>query len=216
MRFFRDKMEIENVILSEDDALAFVEKYGCVTLFPIKNVKFPNLYQAIKGTSQYKYSKAWLFADTLALDKKVHYVKLVSNKITLMSIDMLRYFYNLYGNEFKPANPIQVAILELLGEEGPKSTKEIKKVLQLTTDYESKEFGKAIGALWNNFRIAVVGKVEEPVRYYWDLIEKWYDPSILEPSDFNKENLKKEILFLVSEKINWLSKTKLKTLLRLF
>ncbi|MGQ4913776.1 MAG: AlkZ-related protein [Candidatus Asgardarchaeia archaeon] len=218
MSFLRGKMAITDTIQTVEDALEFVNKYGCVTLFPLKRLEFPNLFSAIKGTTEYKFSKAWLFADTLALDKKIHYVKYISNKITLISLDLLPCFYNLFGRDFKPTSPIQIAILNHLSEEGITSTKALRKELQITSVYESKEFSKAIGILWSNFKIAVAGKTEEPIIVYWDLIERWYDRDVLNNDNCNadKKQLIDNIITRVTEKINWISKTKLKTLLRLY
>ncbi len=35
-----------------EEALRFVNKYGIVTLFPIRGLSFPNLYQATFGKSK--------------------------------------------------------------------------------------------------------------------------------------------------------------------
>lgn len=36
----------ENTLMTEEEALRFINKYGFVTLFPIKGFSFPNLYEA--------------------------------------------------------------------------------------------------------------------------------------------------------------------------
>ena len=64
----------------------------------------------------------------------------------------------------------------------------------------------------------MAGKTEEPIIVYWDLIERWYDRDVLNNDNCNtdKKQLIDNILTRVTEKINWISKTKLKTLLRLY
>ena len=58
----------ENVINSKEEALKFINKYGIVTLFPIKVKLFSSLYRATKGNRQEKFDKAWGWADALAME----------------------------------------------------------------------------------------------------------------------------------------------------
>ncbi|MFQ6064960.1 MAG: hypothetical protein ACE5L6_05735 [Candidatus Bathyarchaeia archaeon] len=39
----------ENALATKEEALRFINKFGLVTIFPIRGFSFPNLYQAIAG-----------------------------------------------------------------------------------------------------------------------------------------------------------------------
>ncbi len=58
-----------SLLTSQNDALDFINRYGIVTLFPVKDTEFPSLYRATKGSRDEKFRDAWMWADNLASDK---------------------------------------------------------------------------------------------------------------------------------------------------
>lgn len=86
---------LEDVLDSRKEALEFINKYGVVTLFPIKGTSFPSLYRATKGNRQEKFDKAWGWADDLAMEKLIHYGKLVRKQVSLVSLEVFPSFYKL-------------------------------------------------------------------------------------------------------------------------
>ena len=111
----------ENTLTTEEESLRFINKYGFVTLFPIKDFSFPNLYQATAGRNKdEKFEKAWQWADNLAEKKKIHYGKLVRKQVTLISLEMFPCFYKLYGE--RKLNKTAQRILVFLKQRGATST----------------------------------------------------------------------------------------------
>lgn len=81
---------------TRQEALRFINRYGIVTLFPIRGLSFPNLYEATFGKSkEERFQRAWEWADYLSEKKKIHYGKLVRGQVTLISLEMFPHFYGI-------------------------------------------------------------------------------------------------------------------------
>lgn len=175
-----EKMFKENTLTTEEEALRFINKYGIVTLLPIKGFSFPNLYQAIaRKSKEEKLQKTWRWADSLAEKKKVHYGKLVRKQVTLISLEMFPHFYKLSGR--RKLGETAQKILEFLKEKGATSTTLLKKNLNLTGKAKKYEFKKAMDELQATFSVAVVDREESPrMTYSYDLIERWMPKALME------------------------------------
>jgi hypothetical protein len=115
-----------STVTSKEEALDFIKKHGFVTLFPIRGKNFPNLYQAIVGTREEKFKKAFQWADELSVDeKKILYGKLVKGQTTPISIDILPLFYKAYQRSDFSGLPSR--ILAFIKQNGPTSTSELRK-----------------------------------------------------------------------------------------
>jgi len=182
----------ENTLTTEKEALRFINKYGLVTLFPIKGFSFPNLYQATSGEDkEEKFQKTWRWADTLAEEKKIHYGKLVHKQVTLISLDMFPYFYKLYGKR-KLSETVQ-KILELLRKKGATSTTLLRKNLNLMGKERKSEFTKAMDELQVTFSVGIVGREESPkMTYSYDLLERWMPQDLIEKALNISETTAKE------------------------
>ena len=114
-----------------EEALRFVNKYGIVTLFPIRGLSFPNLYQATFGKSkEERFQRAWGWTDCLSEKKKIHYGKLVRGQVTLISLEMFPYFYGI-RRECKLSKSAQ-KILGFLRKKGATSTPLLRENLNFT------------------------------------------------------------------------------------
>jgi hypothetical protein len=96
----------ERRVLTVEEARAFVEEVGFCHFWPIKGVETPSLFHAIAGRvrsvpmehDDADNSKCWGWKDQ-SLDKKWwYYGKLLRRRATLVSLDMLPYFYALSEN----------------------------------------------------------------------------------------------------------------------
>ena len=170
----------ENALTTEEEALKFINKYGFVTLFPIRGFSFPNLYQATAGKDkEERFEKAWRWSDNLSEKKKIHYGKLVRKQSTLISLEMLPYFYKLYGK--RKLSETAQKILEFLKQRGATSTTLLKKNLNLMGKAKKYEFTKAMDELQMTFSVAIVGREESPrMTYSYDLIEQWMPRDLME------------------------------------
>jgi len=185
-------MTHENTVHTEEEALSFINKYGCVTLFPIKGVAFPSLYRAVSGKGRdEKFNRTWNWADHLAQEKKIHYGKLVKNQVTLISLEMFPHFYRVHKrNEFS-GTPKK--ILDFLKRHSATSTTDLRKELNLTGRESKQEFTKAMDLLQSTFAITIVDREESPkMMYTWDLLERWMPKDLLRKAETLSEKAAKE------------------------
>ncbi|MFB0514836.1 MAG: hypothetical protein ACETVQ_04585 [Candidatus Bathyarchaeia archaeon] len=182
----------ENTLTTEEEALRFINKYGFVTLFPIRGFSFPNLYQSTAGKDkEEKFEKAWQWADNLSEKKKIHYGKLVRKQVTLISLDMFPYFYKLYGK--RKLSQTAQKILGFLEQREATSTTLLKKNLDLMGKAKKYEFMKAMDELQVTFSVAIVGREKSPrMTYSYDLIERWMPTEPLKRAEDINGNAAKE------------------------
>jgi len=182
----------ENTLTTEEEALGFINKYGLVTLFPIKGFSFPNLYQATAGRNkEEKFKKAWQWANNLAEKKKIHYGKLVRKKVTLISLEMFPYLYKLCRK--RELSRTAQEILEFLKQKGATSTTLLRKNLNLMGKAKKHQFTKAMDELQTTFSVAIVAREESPrMTYSYDLIERWMLAELLKKAEDVSETTAKE------------------------
>lgn len=189
----------ENVLVDEDEALKFIDKYGLVTLFPIKGKSFPSLYRATRGNREEKFTNAWTWADNLAFKKKIHYGKLVCKQVTLVSLEMFPYLAKL-GKERKLGENAQ-KILDFLKKHGKTSTTELRRKLGFMEKEKKNEFLKAIDELQMTFAIAIVDREKPPrLTHIYDLMERWMPQHLLEKAEtVSKEEAREKVIAKMME-----------------
>jgi len=182
----------ENTVNSQREALNFVNKYGCVTLFPIKGVAFPSLYRAAFGKDrEEKLNKTWSWADHMAQEKRIHYGKLIKKQVALISLEMFPYFYRVHKRGGFKGTPQR--ILDFLKRHGATSTTDLRRGLNLIGRENKGEFTKAMDQLQEAFAIAIVGREESPkMLYTWDLLELWIPKDLLKKAETVSEKTAKE------------------------
>jgi hypothetical protein len=163
----------EDALISIEGALEFINKYGFVTLFPIRKlIIFPSLYQAAKGTRQQKFDNAWGWADKLAENKQIHYGKLVRKQVTLVSLEMLPYFYKIYKQTSLSEEAKKIR--RYIETHGPTSTSDLRQSLEFAGKENKQKFVNAIDQLQTAFSIAIVGREKPPkLTHIYDLLERW-------------------------------------------
>lgn len=172
----------KDTVNSEEEALNFINKYGFVTLFPIRRIVFPNLYQATVGNREEKFDNAWKWADDLAMKKLIHYGKLVRKQVTLVSLELFPYFYRLCRE--KTLSTTAQKILAFIEAYGPISTTVLRKSLDLMGKKKKYVFTKAIDELQMALTVAIVDREKPPrTTHIYDLIERWMPQSLFEKAD---------------------------------
>jgi hypothetical protein len=182
----------ENTVNTQQEALNFVNKHGSVTLFPIKGVAFPSLYRATLGKNkEEKFNKTWSWADHLAQEKRIHYGKLIKKQVTLISLEMLPYFYRVHKRGQFKGTPQR--ILDFLKRHGPTFTTNLRRGLNLTGRENKSKFTKAMDQLQEAFAIAIVDREQSPkMLYTWDLLERWIPEDLLRKAETVSEKAAKE------------------------
>jgi len=181
----------ENTLTTEEEALKFINKYGIVTLVPVRNLLFPSLYKATRGNHQEKFENAWKWADDLAYKKLIHYGKLVQTQVTLFSLEVFPYFYKLYRKS--QLNETAQQILDYLKQHGPTSTTVLRKSLNLWEKTKKNEFVKAVDQLQVAMAIAIVSREKPPkMTHMYDLIERWMPKELLKKAESTTETVATE------------------------
>lgn len=182
----------DSTLVTEEEALNFVNRYGFVTLFPIRGFSFPNLYQATVGKERdEKFQRAWQWADNLSEKKRIHYGKLVHKQVTLISLEMFPYFYKLFRKRMLSEKAQD--ILDFLKKRGATSTTLLKRNLNLSGKEKKGEFMKAMDELQMTFYVAVVNREESPkMTYSYDLIERWMPKDLIEKANSISETAARE------------------------
>jgi len=184
----------EGILTGEDEALSFINKYGIVTLFPVRGKNFPSLYRATRGNREEKFRDAWAWADSLAYKKQIHYGKLVCKQVTLVSLEMFPYVHRLCS-ESRLSKASQ-RILDFLGEEGRTSTTGLRENLDFKGKEKKNEFLRAVDELQMAFAIAIVDREKPPrLTHIYDIIERWMPKKLLDKARcIGKDTAKRKII----------------------
>jgi hypothetical protein len=161
-------------VASPKAALEYVNARGFVYFWPIKGIDLPSLWVAVAGNRVVadKHDDpghiTWGWKDN-ALGKKIwYYAKLLRKKATMISLDVVPYFYALSENYGSPEEDYLLAyeegrlsqaakqVYEALLQEGAMHTIDLRAAAKLTNAKES-EFNKALEVLQADFKILPVG-----------------------------------------------------------
>ena len=147
-----------------EEARAFVEEVGFCHFWPIKGAELPNLFHAIAGQVRAvpmahddpDLSKCWGWKDD-SLDKKWwYYGKLLRRRATVISLDMLPYFYALSENfgdiyhdfiqEYEDGKMTAEAkaIYEAILENGPLDTVRLRREARMSAESAKSRFDRGL------------------------------------------------------------------------
>ncbi|HUI87445.1 MAG TPA: crosslink repair DNA glycosylase YcaQ family protein [Anaerolineales bacterium] len=185
---------------SPSQALRFVNERGFVFFWPIKGVDFPSLWTAVAGDRPVPDEHddpghvTWRWKDD-ALPRRIwYYAKILRRKATMISLEVIPYFYALSENYGSPEEDHLVAyedgrltlaaknIYDVLLKEGALDSISLRKAARLTSAKES-EWNRALEDLQKDLKILPVGVAEVgawkyafvyqlTARHYPDLVER--------------------------------------------
>ena len=155
-------------------ALEFINARGFIYFWPIKGIDMPSLWTAVAG-NRVVVSKhddpghiTWGWKDRALGKKTWYYAKILRKKATMISLDVVPYFYALSENFGSPEEDYLLAyeegrlpqsakqVYEVLLNEGALHTIDLRKAAKLTNAKES-EFNKALELLQADFKILPIG-----------------------------------------------------------
>ena len=159
---------------SPSQALTFVNARGFIYFWPIKGIDLPSLWTAVAGDRPVadKHDDpghiTWDWKDG-ALDKKIwYYAKILRGKATMISLEVVPYFYALSENYGAPEEDYLIAyhegrltqaakqLYETLLDNGALNTLDLRKKAKLSNAKDS-EFNKALEQLQRDLKILPVG-----------------------------------------------------------
>jgi hypothetical protein len=162
-----------------EDAQAFVDEVGFCHFWPIKGVETPNLFHAIAGRvrpvpmehGDPDIGKCWGWKDQ-SLDKKWwYYGKLLRRRATLVSLEMLPYFYALSENYGSLDDYLQEyedgrmtaeakAVYEAILENGPLDTVRLRREARMSAKSAKSRFDRALVELQVGLKVLPIGVAE--------------------------------------------------------
>jgi hypothetical protein len=161
-------------LTSPSQALGFVNERGFIFFWPIKNIDLPSLWTAVAGDRPVSDEHddpghiTWRWKDEALPMRIWYYAKILRRKATLISLDVLPYFYALSDNYGLPEEDHLVAyeegrltlaarnIYDALLKEGALDSISLRKAARLSSAKES-EWNRALEDLQMDFKILPVG-----------------------------------------------------------
>ena len=190
------------------EAIQFVNERGFIFFWPTKGTVMPSLWCAVAGDRPVPDNHddpgniSWAWKDQL-LDKRVwYYARVLKKRNTMISMEMIPYFYALSPNYGDPEVeiydlyhqgliPVEVkTIFEVLLEKGPLDTLALRREARLNSQNSNSPFTRALDILQRDLKILPVAVAEVGTWRYafvYDLTHRYY-PDLLEKSRFLSEN----------------------------
>lgn len=185
---------------TSDQAVDFVNQHGFVLFWPDPKMDLPNLWQAVAGKRPVPDNHddpahiTWEWKDTL-LDKKVwYYARLLRHRNTMVSLDLIPYFYALSPNFGSPEEDIHdqymqgeipleaKLIFDALLDKGPLDTISLRKESHLTSPSSTRPFTRALNILQRDLKLLPTGIAEVGAWRYafrYDLTHRYF-PDLIE------------------------------------
>jgi hypothetical protein len=214
-REYRYRRTPKRRIQTIEEARAFVEEMGFCFFWPIKDIEMPNLFHAIAGRvrpvpmehDDPDISKCWGWKDH-SLDKKWwYYGKLLRRRATLVSLEMLPYFYALSENFGDLRDYVQEyedglmtaeakAIYEAILENGPLDTVRLRREARMSAESAKSRFDRALVELQVGLKVLPIGVAEAGAWKYaftYELFQRWF-PEIPEQARTIKRSEARRVL----------------------
>jgi len=169
---------------SAKQAIYFVEQRGFVFFWPNKGLDFPSLWCAVAGDRPVPDNHedpahiTWSWKDDLLGKNRWYYAKIIRQRSTIVSLEMLPYFYALSPNYGNPEEDYllsyedgllsseEKAVFEAILKYGSLDTITLREAAGLTTSKSSSRFNRAINLLQRDFRILPVGVSDRGAWHY--------------------------------------------------
>lgn len=208
-------------VRSPKAARDYVNSRGFIFFWPIKGIDLPSLWTAVAGNRDVadKHDDpghiTWGWKDN-ALGKKVwYYAKILRKKATMISLDVVPYFYALSENYGSPEEDYLLAyeegrlsqaakqVYEALLNEGALHTIDLRSAAKLTNARES-EFNKALETLQADFKILPVGVAKAGAWKYafiYEIVSRHF-PELPEKARFiNEAQARRKLVELYFESV---------------
>ncbi|NIS82197.1 MAG: hypothetical protein GTO14_18765 [Anaerolineales bacterium] len=177
-----------------EDAAAFVEERGFITLWPIKGIDLPSLWKAVAGDRPVASAHddpghiTWGWKDQMLDKRRWYYGKLLRGKATIVSLEVLPYFYALservaelddYRLAYEDGRLTHEAyrVAEALFHHGAQNTIQLRRRAQLSSPSSKSRFDKALTDLQRGLWLIPIGVAEAGAWRYaftYELFERWF------------------------------------------
>ena len=180
---------------SREEAVEFVQERGYVHFWPITGALLPNLWTAVAGDRPVADAHddpghvTWGWKDSLLGQRDWYYAKLLRKKATMVSMQVIPYFYALsenygayeedYLTQYEQGRLTQEAkqMYETLLKEGPLDTVALRRASHLSSAASEARFTKALSDLQGDLKIVPVGVTQAGAWHYafaYDVLARHY------------------------------------------
>jgi hypothetical protein len=199
----------------KQDAINFVNDRGVVFFWPIKGIDFPSLWGAVAGDRPVPNNHddpahvTWGWKDDLLGKKVWFYAKILRQKSTILSLNMLPYFYALSPNYGNPEEDYMISyeegvlsseekvVYEALLNNGAMDSLKLRKAANLSSSENTSRFNRALLLLQRDFRIQPVGIAESGAWHYafiFDAVHRQYPNLTDQAHAISEAHARQEIL----------------------
>ena len=165
LRKYRDKtfcFLARNRLRNKRDAIDFVNTRGAVFFWPIKGIDFPSLWGGVAGDRNVPNNHddpahvTWGWKDELLGKKVWYYAKVLRQKSTIISLDLIPNFYALSPNYGDPEEDYMISydegvlsseeklVYEALLNNGAMDTLLLRKAANLSSSENTSRFNRAL------------------------------------------------------------------------
>jgi hypothetical protein len=194
-------------ISTRDEAVDFVNQRGFVHFWPIKGITFPSLWTAVAGDRPVADEHddpghvTWGWKDALLGSRVWYYAKALRKKSSMISLEVLPYFYALTENYGSPEEDYLTlyqqgrltqeakTIYEVLLNQGPLDTIALRKAARLSSKESDSRFNKSLVDLQADFKILPVAVTQAGAWHYafaYDIVTRHY-PELIDQTRFISE-----------------------------
>jgi hypothetical protein len=158
-----------------EEAVTFVNQRGFIFFWPIQDIALPSLWMAVNGDRPVPDEHddpghiTWDWKDRMLGKREWYYARTLRRRNTMISLEMLPYFYALspnygdYENDYLdqyiagtlPQEAKQ--LYEALLQEGPLDTLALRRAARLQSSNSDTRFNKALDDLQVQFKIMPIG-----------------------------------------------------------
>jgi hypothetical protein len=177
------------------DAVDFVKQRGFIFFWPIRGVRLPSLWAATAGDRPVADQHddpghvTWSWKDRLLGGHEWYYAKVLRKKATMISFDMVSYFYALSENYGSPEDDYLTlyeqgrmtqearAVYEAILDQGPLDSIALRRAARLSSPENESRFAKALIDLQTDFKLAPVAVTKAGAWRYafaYDIVARHY------------------------------------------
>ncbi len=173
---FRTRQDLR--VETKEEAIEYVNARGFVMFWPIKGVVMPSLWTAVAGDRVVPNEHddpghvTWGWKDSLLGRRRWYYSKVLRKKATIISLDVVPYFYALSENFGSPEDDYLTQyrdgmmtteakqIYEVLLREGPMNSPALRRATSMKDNKSNYRFNRGLTELQGDFKVLPIGVAE--------------------------------------------------------
>lgn len=196
-------------------ALSFVNRVGFCLVFGADEDDLPSLWRAVRGPGglvdggsrghSESSTLLWELKHVLPSERSVYYGKLLLHRPTMLSLEMLPYFYALSGRTGERDEYIRAAarnelsgmgrrIMDAFGRRSHLSTRQLKHLVQRNGTVSSAAFAQAMTELQSKMFLAKGDEERRPFSFTWSPVRVLFSPQVRKARHISAAVARKVIL----------------------